>query len=475
MTKNILSSFATGLGDPEKDKHDQARLKAKANLQRLLRSRRERHGDGSDVDDDEFDYDGSGSGGGRRRGMGGGSGDSGLRAEDLELNEYENMIAMEIVAPEDISVGFDDIGGLDTIIEELKESVIYPLTMPHLYRHAAPLLAAPSGVLLYGPPGCGKTMLAKALAHESGASFINLHISTLTEKWYGDSNKIVRAVFSLARKLQPAIIFIDEIDAVLGTRRSGEHEASGMVKAEFMTLWDGLTSANAAGVPSRIVVLGATNRMHDIDEAILRRMPKKFDVPLPDVKQRRRILQLVLGDTKRDEANFDLEFIARTTEGMSGSDLKELCRDAAMMPMREFLRQNRASAAPGSSSKAVSRSVSKSLSKANMDNMRGLRTADFFPQTASMVAAQLASHKGQADEIKGLASAADEMESRRRVTRPVESTASTKQSDSKSVSSSGGGGGGRTTTASSTGDDEYEDVEDAEDAGENSEKASTAA
>ena len=132
------------------------------------------------------------------------------------------------------SNGSPDIGGLEEIIEEVKESVIYPLTMPHLYSHAAPLLAAPSGVLLYGPPGCGKTMLAKAVAHESGASFINLHISTLTEKWYGDSNKLVRAVFSLARKLQPAIIFIDEIDAVLGTRRSGEHEASGMVKAEYV-------------------------------------------------------------------------------------------------------------------------------------------------------------------------------------------------------------------------------------------------
>src|SRR6201985_1873792 len=127
-----------------------------------------------------------------------------------------------------------DIGGLDDIIEELKESVIYPLTMPHLYSHSSPLLSAPSGVLLYGPPGCGKTMLAKALAHESGACFINLHISTLTEKWYGDSNKLVRAVFSLARKLQPSIVFIDEIDAVLGQRRSGEHEASGMVKAEYV-------------------------------------------------------------------------------------------------------------------------------------------------------------------------------------------------------------------------------------------------
>jgi ATP-dependent 26S proteasome regulatory subunit len=129
--------------------------------------------------------------------------------------------------------GWADIGGLDGIIEELRESVIYPLTMPQLYSQAGPLLSAPSGVLLYGPPGCGKTMLAKAVAHESGASFINLHISTLTEKWYGDSNKLVRAVFSLARKMQPAIIFVDEIDAVLRTRASSDHEASGMVKAEY--------------------------------------------------------------------------------------------------------------------------------------------------------------------------------------------------------------------------------------------------
>lgn len=273
------------------------------------------------------------------------------------------MVALEVVAPDDIPVSFDDIGGLEDIIEEVKEAVIYPLTMPHLYSHAAPLLSAPSGVLLYGPPGCGKTMLAKAVAHESGASFINLHISTLTEKWYGDSNKLVRAVFSLARKLEPAIIFIDEIDAVLGTRRSNEHEASGMVKAEFMTLWDGLTSANAAGVPSRICVLGATNRIHDIDEAILRRMPKKFPVPLPNKEQRLRILQLVLQGTKRDP-QFDLGYIAQVTAGMSGSDIKEACRDAAMLPMREYIREQTASG--------------QRMSAINPGRIRGLRTDDFF-------------------------------------------------------------------------------------------------
>ena len=207
-------------------------------------------------------------------------------------------------------------------------------------------------------------MLAKALAHESGATFINLHISTLTEKWYGDSNKLVNAVFSLARKLQPSIVFIDEIDAVLGTRRSGEHEASGMVKAEFMTHWDGLTSANASGEPQRILLLGATNRMQDIDEAILRRMPKKFSVTLPSAPQRLRILGLVLKDTRIDKEHFDLEYLVRITAGMSGSDIKEACRDAAMVPVRDYIRTQRASGVQ--------------MDTMDPRDVRGLRTTDFF-------------------------------------------------------------------------------------------------
>ncbi|KAM7217026.1 P-loop containing nucleoside triphosphate hydrolase protein [Rhypophila decipiens] len=342
LLREYLLPYVAKLVDPDREKHEQARIKAQANLSRIRRAKQNEYREGGDGTDDSRHT---------------------TKLEDLVLNEYENQVALEVVAPEDIPVGFDNIGGLDEIIEELKEAIIYPLTMPHLYAHGGPLLAAPSGVLLYGPPGCGKTMLAKAVAHESGASFINLHISTLTEKWYGDSNKLVRAVFSLAHKLQPAIIFIDEIDAVLGTRRSGEHEASGMVKAEFMTLWDGLTSTNATGTPARIVVLGATNRINDIDEAILRRMPKKFPVSLPGKEQRLRILQLVLGDTKRDP-DFNLEYIARVTEGMSGSDIKEACRDAAMVPMREYIREHRATGA--------------AMSRVDPTKVRGIRTGDFF-------------------------------------------------------------------------------------------------
>jgi len=154
-------------------------------------------------------------------------------------------------------------------------------------------------------------MLAKALAKESGATFINIAASVLTNKWYGESNKLVAGLFSLARKTQPSIIFIDEIDSFLRERTKGDHEVTGMMKAEFMTcvlffyysfsvfeyrifvvlysrLWDGLLSAK-----DRILVLGATNRPGDIDAAILRRMPKRFGVSLPDVHQRLKILQLV--------------------------------------------------------------------------------------------------------------------------------------------------------------------------------------
>lgn len=132
----------------------------------------------------------------------------------------------------------------------------------------------------------------------------------------------------------------------------------------FMTLWDGLTSANEAGVPARIMILGATNRIQDIDEAILRRMPKKFPVSLPSNSQRKRILKLILKDTKLDSGNFDIEYLTRVMAGMSGSDIKEACRDAAMVPVREFIKEQRAKGGP--------------VAGATADAVRGVRTDDFF-------------------------------------------------------------------------------------------------
>ncbi|GAM90247.1 hypothetical protein ANO11243_082890 [Dothideomycetidae sp. 11243] len=339
--------------DPEASAKQEAKQKALAATARISSFFQEQQ---EEEEDDELDNEEKGRRVPTKR----------VNPEELKLNQYEQSIAMEVIAPSEIPVTFDDIGGLDHIVDELRESIIYPLTYPQLYSASSSLLSAPSGVLLYGPPGCGKTMLAKALARESGACFINLHISTLTEKWYGDSNKLVSAVFSLARKLQPSIVFIDEIDAVLGQRRSGEHEASGMVKAEFMTHWDGLTSANSSGEQQRICILGATNRIQDIDEAILRRLPKKFPISLPTAAQRRSIFKLTLRNTKLDQDpfKFDLDLLVKLSKGMSGSDIKEACRDAAMVPVREFFREAKARGA--------------SIKTVRPERMRGLQTDDFF-------------------------------------------------------------------------------------------------
>ncbi|CCG81226.1 putative Membrane-spanning ATPase [Taphrina deformans PYCC 5710] len=284
-----------------------------------------------------------------------------------DLNEYEQSIASEVVFATDIKVTFESIGGLDDIINDLKESIILPLTYPELFASATGLLGAPKGVLLYGPPGCGKTMLAKALASSSGATFINMHISTLTDKWFGESNKLVNALFSLARKLQPSIIFIDEIDAFLREREKNDHEAMAMIKAEFMSLWDGLATES----DTKIVVLGATNRPNDIDSAILRRMPKRFNIQLPNVQQRQKILNLILKGSKQDDA-FSIPDLARRTGGMSGSAIQELCRSAAMKPVREFIREH--GVVTGSANGELD--IEK-LKAQGTDRIRPLRNSDF--------------------------------------------------------------------------------------------------
>ncbi|KAG0675971.1 hypothetical protein C6P40_002459 [Pichia californica] len=247
------------------------------------------------------------------------------------LSNYEKILLAYLITPNDITISFNDIGGLDDVVDDLRESVILPLVYPQLFQQYGTLLAAPKGVLLYGPPGCGKTMIAKALAKESGSNFISIRMSTIMDKWFGESNKLVDALFSLANKLQPCIIFIDEIDSFLRERSSTDHEVTATLKAEFMTLWDGLINSG------RILILGATNRPSDIDSAFLRRMPKRFNINLPNSEQREKILIKLLSDI---EIEFNLHQLIDLTEGLSGSDLKELCRNAAVNSTREYIRKH---------------------------------------------------------------------------------------------------------------------------------------
>ncbi|KAG6469840.1 hypothetical protein ZIOFF_070773 [Zingiber officinale] len=252
----------------------------------------------------------------------------------INTNQYEDVIACDVINPDHIDVEFESIGGLEHVKQALFELVILPLCRPELFSQGK-LLSPQKGVLLYGPPGTGKTMLAKALAKESGAVFINVRISNLMSKWFGDAQKLgksMAAVFSLAYKLQPAIIFIDEVDSFLGQRRNTDHEAMTNMKTEFMSLWDGFTTDQNA----RVMVLAATNRPSELDEAILRRFTQTFEIGMPNQSERAKILKVILKGENVEE-NIDYEYVAALCQSFSGSDILELCKQAAYFPVRELL------------------------------------------------------------------------------------------------------------------------------------------
>uniref|UniRef100_A0A5B6Z8N8 AAA+ ATPase domain-containing protein n=2 Tax=Davidia involucrata TaxID=16924 RepID=A0A5B6Z8N8_DAVIN len=249
-------------------------------------------------------------------------------------NEFEKRIRPEVIPANEIGVTFADIGALDEIKESLQELVMLPLRRPDLFKGG--LLKPCRGILLFGPPGTGKTMLAKAIANEAGASFINVSMSTITSKWFGEDEKNVRALFTLAAKVSPTIIFVDEVDSMLGQRtRVGEHEAMRKIKNEFMSHWDGLLTKPG----ERILVLAATNRPFDLDEAIIRRFERRIMVGLPSAENREMILRTLLAKEKVEDLDF--KELGTMTEGYSGSDLKNLCTTAAYRPVRELMQQER--------------------------------------------------------------------------------------------------------------------------------------
>ncbi|XP_066940068.1 spastin isoform X1 [Macrobrachium rosenbergii] len=226
-------------------------------------------------------------------------------------------------------VNWEDIAGQEVAKKALQEIVILPSLRPELFTG---LRAPARGLLLFGPPGNGKTMLARAVANESSATFFNISASTLTSKYVGEGEKLVKALFSVARELQPSIIFIDEIDSLLCERREGEHEASRRLKTEFLVEFDGLRS----DAEERILVMGATNRPQELDDAALRRFSKRVYVSLPDKDTRALLLSKLVSKQKSELSSKEMEILASLTDGYSGSDLTSLAKDAALAPIREL-------------------------------------------------------------------------------------------------------------------------------------------
>ncbi|XP_039914743.1 spastin isoform X1 [Hirundo rustica] len=239
-----------------------------------------------------------------------------------------NLILNEVV-DSGPAVKFDDIAGQELAKQALQEIVILPSLRPELFTG---LRAPARGLLLFGPPGNGKTMLAKAVAAESNATFFNISAASLTSKYVGEGEKLVRALFAVARELQPSIIFIDEVDSLLCERREGEHDASRRLKTEFLIEFDGVQSSGE----DRILVMGATNRPQELDDAVLRRFTKRVYVSLPNEETRLILLKNLLSKQGSPLTQKELAQLARMTDGYSGSDLTALAKDAALGPIREL-------------------------------------------------------------------------------------------------------------------------------------------
>ncbi|KAK8168436.1 P-loop containing nucleoside triphosphate hydrolase protein [Phyllosticta citrichinensis] len=253
------------------------------------------------------------------------------------------QIFNEIVIQGD-EVHWDDVAGLESAKSALKETVVYPFLRPDLFMG---LREPARGMLLFGPPGTGKTMLARAVATESKSTFFAISASSLTSKYLGESEKLVRALFQLARALAPSIIFVDEIDSLLSSRSgSSEHEATRRIKTEFLIQWSDLAKAAAGreqsekekerGDASRVLVLAATNLPWAIDEAARRRFVRRQYIPLPEDHVRKAQLQTLLSHQKHSIGEDELDRLVTLTEGFSGSDITALAKDAAMGPLRSL-------------------------------------------------------------------------------------------------------------------------------------------
>ncbi|XP_074427233.1 katanin p60 ATPase-containing subunit A-like 2 isoform X1 [Larus michahellis] len=252
-----------------------------------------------------------------------------------EMRELATVVSKDIYL-HNPNVKWDDIIGLDAAKRLVKEAVVYPIRYPQLFTG---ILSPWKGLLLYGPPGTGKTLLAKAVATECNTTFFNISASTIVSKWRGDSEKLVRVLFELARYHAPSTIFLDELESVMsqrGTISGGEHEGSRRMKTELLVQMDGLARSD-----DLVFVLAASNLPWELDSAMLRRLEKRILVDLPSKEARRVMIQHWLpplsnsgGVELRTELDYSL--LGQETEGYSGSDIKLVCKEAAMRPVRKI-------------------------------------------------------------------------------------------------------------------------------------------
>ena len=254
--------------------------------------------------------------------------------EDDFLSAYTEITptAMREVYVEIPSVHWKEVGGLEEIKNELIQSVEWPLKKPEVFKRMG--IKPPRGILLYGPPGCGKTLLARAVATESEANFISVKGPEIFSKWVGESEKAIREVFRKARTAAPAIIFFDELDSIIPRRGAGYSDsgASERVISQLLTEMDGIEALQ------NVVVIGATNRPDILDPAVMRpgRFDRLIDVPAPDSKALMQIFKIHAHDMPLS-ADVDLQEVAVKAKGYSGADVEALCREAAMNALRESI------------------------------------------------------------------------------------------------------------------------------------------
>ena len=253
-------------------------------------------------------------------------------------DDFENLLKMDRDIVERVvseilerpaTIEWSHIAGLEHAKAAVQELAVWPLLKPELFRGAR---AVPRGLLLFGPPGTGKTLIGRAVASQCGATFFSISASSLTSKWIGEGEKMVRALFAVAATCGPAVIFVDEIDSLLSARKSdGEHESSRRMKTEFLVQMDGL----GGGEEGRLLLIGATNRPQELDDGARRRLAKQLYIPLPCAAARRAIVTNILGADKSVThalSDADLDVVCAKTEGYSGSDMKHLRRRRRARP-----------------------------------------------------------------------------------------------------------------------------------------------